>query len=564
MRKSTIIAVALASAAVLPLPALAQNASAQAPATDEQAQFRQILDASYSADEPGVAVIVTRGGEPIYTDGIGIANAQTGAPITADTIFRYASISKQFAAATVMQMVDDGLLSLDDPLAKFLPDYPAAGAAATVRQLLNHTSGIKSYTGIPGWMVPANTARAWTNDNLIAEFADQPMDFAPGESFAYNNSAYILIGAIIESVAGRPWYEEVDARIAGPLGLTTLGYRTDEGALAGFATGYTSGGEAGFTPAQAVHPSVPGPAGALSGTVADMARWAAALHGGDVVSAASYAQMIAPTTLPDGETVPFGFGLVSSDLRGRDAIGHSGGIFGFVTDSIYLPEEDVFVAVFANTDSPIVGPATTMRRLAAAAIGEPYAQFAEVDTDLAAFAPLFGVYDVGGNATRSFFLRNNQLYTQRSGGSELPVYYAGDNRFFYGADSLTWFELVAGESGPAAMRMYQDGAAEPEIASRSGPMADTLEVPTATLDRYVGTYATPVGNAVLTVNDAGLLTFQLPGQPAFPMMAISQSEFSIPSVGAVIAMVEESGAVTGLIIRQVGQEVPGERLPDAE
>ncbi|ANU06996.1 serine hydrolase [Paraurantiacibacter namhicola] len=567
MKPHILTAIALASSALLPVSAFAHDPAAQAASTAApamEAEFERIMDV-YPADEPGVSVIMMRGDEVIFSGSRGIANAATGDALTPDTVFRYASISKQFAAATIMQMVDEGLLSLDDPLSKFVPDFPN-GENITVLQLLNHTSGIKSYTGIPGWMVEANTARAFSTQELIAEFADQPVDFAPGASFSYNNSAYILVGAVIEAVSGRPWYEEVDRRIAQPLGLTTLGYRVDESAVPGFATGYTRDGDDAFGTSQAVHASVPGPAGALSGTVGDLATWARALHGGQVVSDASYELMTTRTTYGDGEISPFGLGLVMQAVRGSPGIGHSGGIFGFSTNSIYLPEHDLFVAIFANTDSPVVDPGTTMRRLAASAIGKPYPDFTRTDVDMAALAPYFGEYTIDEGATRQFYERDGQLYTMRTGSNESKVYAAGDNRFFYGVESLTWFELVTGDDDQLRMEMHHNGGDEAEIAVRTGgiPDAPAVAVSAEQLASYAGSYESQIGVMVLAVNEDGQLTGKLGPQPALPLFPVTETEFGVQGVDARVAIVVDEGAVTGLVIKQGGQELPFTRLPDAD
>jgi len=156
------------------------GAAAAEPAPDLRARAQAILDGSYPADGPGAAVIVTRHGETIYSAGRGLADVEAHRPITPDTVFRMGSITKQFTASVILQLVQEGRISLDDPLSRFLPDYPQPGASATVRQLLNHTSGVQSYTGIRGWMVEANTNRPFTTEQMIAEFRDLPSPTRPG------------------------------------------------------------------------------------------------------------------------------------------------------------------------------------------------------------------------------------------------------------------------------------------------------------------------------------------------------------------------------------------------
>ena len=175
-----------------------------------QGQGRRPASQSYPADGPGASVVVSEGGKIVYQGGRGLADLDAKRPVTPQTVFRIGSITKQFAAAVVLQLAAEGKLKLTDPISKYLPDYPQPGASATVAQLLNHSAGIQSYTAIPGWMVEANTNRAYTTAQLMAVFKDLPSPSKPGEAWAYNNSGYILVGALIEAVTRKPWHQAVD------------------------------------------------------------------------------------------------------------------------------------------------------------------------------------------------------------------------------------------------------------------------------------------------------------------------------------------------------------------
>lgn len=538
---------------------LAISAPAAAVPQDFAANAERIVAQAWPADGPGVAVIVTEGGKPVFERGRGLADVEAKRPITPATVFRMGSITKQFSAAVLLQLAAEGKLSLDDPLSKFFPDYPQPGASATVRQLLNHTIGVQSYTGIPGWMVEEKTNRAYTTEQMIAEFRDMPSPSKPGEKFAYNNSGYVLVGAVIEKVTGKPWHEVVDERIARPLGLTTIRYGVLEGETPNMATGYTRR-DGKVVPSMKIHMSVPHAAGALIGSVQDLAKWNAALHGGKVVPQPYYAQMIAPTMLPDGETNPYGFGISNLDVRGRDAVGHGGGIFGFSTDSVYLPKDDVFVAVFANSDDPRSDPGLVMRKLAALAVNDPYPSFKKAAVDPATLEPLFGVYSVP-DGERHFFARDGKLFTLRSGGSELEVFPAGNNRFFYD-DSLTWFELSRDDKGVPVMAMYHQGSAKAEMSKRTGPIppqAAAVEVPRATLESYVGTYSVGGAPAVVTLNDDGL-AMKLGSQPTVRLIPRSTTDFSVDGVDArVVFNAAANGPAKSLTIHQGGRTIDAPR-----
>ena len=206
-----------------------------------------------------------------------------------------------------------------------------------------------------------------------------------------------------------------------------------------------------------------------------------------------------------------------------------------------------------------------MRRLASYALNDPYPLFEAVETDLASLEDLFGVYAIEGTEdTRQFFARDGQLYTLRSGGSASGVFHAGGNRFFYGPNSLTWFEIVSSPDGTSQMNMYQQGASEAEVALWSGPVPeqpDVIALPASTLEAYVGAYA--LGAAVLEIrfSETGALEAQLTGQNPIAINAISETEFLVSGVDArlVFSAGEPAPSVTLL---QSGQEMLAERVTE--
>ena len=547
----------MAGAAALLMTAAAPALAVPA---DFKAQADALVKAAWPADGPGGAVIVTDHGKLVYAGGQGLADIAAKRPITPRTMFRLGSITKQFSAAVLLQLVDEGKVKLDDPVSKYLPHFPKPGGDATIAQILNHTVGVQSYTAIPGFMAEKNTDRAYTTEQMIALFKDMPAPSKPGEKFEYNNSGYVLVGAVIEAVTRQPWHVALDERIGKPLALSSIRYGVGEEAMPAMAKGYTEGPK-GIAPSQKIHMSVPHAAGALVGSAEDLAKWGQALHHGKVVAGASYARMIAPTKLPDGTTAPYGFGLFQEAVRGHDSVGHGGGIFGFSTDSLYFPKDDLFIAVLTNSDSPKTSPDVAIRRLAAMALGNPYPVLVETKVDAATLAPLMGVYALpDAKSERRFFAREGQLYTQRSGAPESKVYAAGQNRFFYGNDSLNWFEMTRDAAGKPVMAMHQNGADEAETAVWKGPIppeAKAAAVPRATLTRYLGSFTSPIGAGTVAWGEGDTLSFQLGGQKAVPIKAVSATEFEAAAVGARLVF---DAAGNKLVIHQGGRELPFERV----
>ena len=536
-------------------------ATTAAPAFALPADFKAKADAIIAkaapANGPGLAVVVAENGVIKYRAGRGLANVGTEAPITSTTPFRFASITKQFTAAAILKLVEQGKVGLDDPLSKYLPDYPAPGASATVRQLLNHTSGIMPYTAIPGFM--ATAAQPRSTGELVAYFKDAAPRFQPGERYEYNNSGYVLLGAILEKVTGKGWDAAVVSLVTGPLGLRSIRGGIGEASVPGMALGYgTIDGKPSL--AAPIHMSVPGAAGALIGNAEDLARWGYALHHGKVVSAPLYALMTGTTTTADKRTEPYGFGLGTSDIRGRKSFEHGGNINGFATQGTYLPDSGIYVAVLSNSEDSIDVP-STMRRLAAAALADPYTEFTAQPLDLAAVRPLLGSYRITEGQSRVFFEAGGKLYTRRNGGPR-EVVPAGNNRFFYAEDTLTWFE-IADEGGAKVMKMHQGGAVKPELASYAGPVpaeAPGVAVADAILSSYVGSYRSVVGTFVVA-RDANGITVKLDQQPAFPVKAVSPTEFTLEMVGARIRFGEVVNAkAKTLTLLQGGQEVVATRI----
>jgi hypothetical protein len=271
--------------------------------------------------------------------------------------------------------------------------------------------------------------------------------------------------------------------------------------------------------------------------------------------------MTAPTVMPDGSTEEYGFGIRNQEVRSHKAIGHGGGIFGFSTDSVYLPKEDIFVAVFTNSDEPMTSPGMLMTQLAALAVDDPFPAFEKAALDSKAVEPWVGLYKVK-DGERRIFLRDGKLYTQRTGGSELEAFAAGNGKYFY-EGSLTWFELKRDAAGTPIAAVYQQGAATAEVSARAGDLPAELpvaDVPRATLQSYAGTYETPVGPLAVALPEDGQITVKLGGQPAIPVLAVTQTEFRLVGVDARVEFKAEDGKVTGAVIKQNGRELPAKRV----
>lgn len=334
---------------------LATQASAQDPLWGGDLVGRIDSLALASIEGGSVAALsigVKRGGDLLLTKGYGLADIENGVSATAETVYRIGSITKQFTAAAVMQLVEAGQIDIDASMTEYLPDYPAAGQDVTIRHLLTHTSGIKSYTGLASW-APKKTLDL-SDEELVDLFKDEPVDFAPGERFLYNNSGFYLLGMIIEAVSGESYRDYLDAHVFGPLGMSRSLYCDERPIVPGRAEGYEQdGGE--LVNAEYLSMNQPGAAGALCSTVPDLLLWTSALRSGRVVSGASYGQMTISGTLNSGDDTGYGFGLGVGDLGGNSSVAHGGGINGFSTMMAHYMESDLDIVVLSNTASEDAG-----------------------------------------------------------------------------------------------------------------------------------------------------------------------------------------------------------------
>ena len=301
---------------------------------------------------PGVALTVLKDGKIVKSQGYGMANLELSAPVTEKTAFQLASVTKQFTATAIMALVEDGKLHLEDKIVSLLPDLPAAWSGVTLRQLLNHTSGIKSYTNIEGF--DKTLRKDFTPQEIIALVSKEPMEFAPGEKWNYNNSGYFLLGMILEKVTGKSYNDFLTERIFKPLGMNDTRVNNLSEIIPNRAQGYSRSGDH-YVNGEYLSPTQPFAAGALISTIADLARWDKALDGETILKSASLTQMWTPTALPDHQEQGYGFGWVVGVKNHHRRISHGGGIPGFSTETLRLPDDKLSVIVLTNRDGGDAG-----------------------------------------------------------------------------------------------------------------------------------------------------------------------------------------------------------------
>lgn len=546
------------------LPWLSCEARATPPNKADVARFAaDVLEKHCTLDAPGAAILVGRGDEVLYRGACGSANLELGVPLSPDHVFRIGSVTKQFAAAAVLKLVDEGKVSLDDPLTKFVPGYPG-GDKVTVEMLLNHTSGIRSYTDIESVMAGGGIMKDLTTAQLIETFKNEKPDFAPGEGWHYNNSGYVLVGAVIEAASGKSWHAYLGEAFFKPLGMAHTGYGNEADAvIAGHVSGYAHYGHWARAPYLSM--TQPHAAGALVSTIDDLLKWNRALHEGTLLKEAGYRAMVTPT----GKAVDndYGFGIVPGTLRGEPVLEHGGGINGFNSYLLYVPGPDISVAVLQNTDNPqgMRGASAVARMLAAKAIGNPYPEKTPIDVDATTLAQYEGVYRIDKDSARSIRVADGKLTSERTGGRTYPLIPVAKDAFLFEEGfSRILFERDA-EGGVVAMRFFPEDEGEGQVAPRTDealPAARTeVPLPREAKERVVGEYEYQ-GVTMTILLEGDTLKTRLTGQPAFEIFAESPSRFFLKVVPATLEFSPDAGTPQKVTLRQGGAVIEYVRKPD--
>ena len=361
---SRVVALLVAATAALAAPlaparAVAQGARALTARLDSAAAAWLATGGS-----PSVSVAVVRGRDTLLVRAYGIANLEWDARATPATVYRLGSVTKQFTAALVMQLVDSGRVRLDDSLGHYLPAMPERWHPVTVRQLLNHTSGIPSYTDTPRGR--RRLPEDLPPDTIVMTTAGDTLDFAPGSRWSYDNTGYLLLGMLLEKVTGKPYATLLEERLFRPVGLRETRYCETDPVVKQRAAGYYRDRDGSFHNAPWLSMSQPFSAGSLCATARDLVRWNQALHSGRVVSAASYRAMTTPEGGALKAPVHYGYGLIVDTITAGTArtpiVTHGGAIHGFMAANAWVPSRQLSITVLANNMNCV--PDALMRTLA--------------------------------------------------------------------------------------------------------------------------------------------------------------------------------------------------------
>lgn len=425
----------VAAALLLIVLSIVPSASAKADKIDEYVQS-ELQDQRI----PGVSIAVVRNGELVEARGYGLANVELNVPVTAETIFQSGSVGKQFTATLAMMLVEEGKLSLDDPMSKYIADAPAIWQGITLRHLLTHTSGLSNniYNRL-------NMRQDYTEDELVKEIATTPLDFQPGEQWNYSNPGYVMMGIIIHKATGKFYGDLLREKIFTPLGMTTARIIDEADIIPNRAAGYRLvDGE--LKNQEWVAPKLNTTAdGALYITALDMAKWAAGLDSGKLLSRASFDQMWTPVKLNDGKVEQYGFGWGFGEIRGHRVIEHGGGWQGFSAQISRYVDDKLTVIVLTN----LAGgrPAKIARGIAGlynAELGPVERKTVQINPKV--FDAYVGDYEIAPGLVAKVVREGNRFWVEPTGQARVELLAESEAVFFI-KDSETQVKFVKDASG---------------------------------------------------------------------------------------------------------------------
>lgn len=378
-------------------------------------QIDKTISDNLNSFAPGCQLLIAKNGHVIYEKAFGSANLELKVSMKPEMVFRIGSITKQFTAAAILQLVDKGQIALTDSVQKFIKNFHFKGKTITIENLLTHTSGIKGYEQLDA-KVP-NAIRMDFPVKIIIDSLDRlALEFEPGTKYNYSNSNYFLLGYIIEHVSGKTYQQYLKDNIFLPIGLNTTYYENQTQIIFNRASGY-SFSDGIYSNSDFISMSLVYSAGALLSNASDLFKWHQALYTGQIVKKETFQKAITPFKLSDGRLSDYGYGFFIRNENGVKSVGHGGAIDGFRATEIYYPDHDIYIALLLNSDRD--NDARLFERIASICFGtqtEGDTKEIKLSTDI--LNKYVGTYkNVKYNVRIKIYSVNGKIYGDLSNGS---------------------------------------------------------------------------------------------------------------------------------------------------
>jgi CubicO group peptidase (beta-lactamase class C family) len=423
-----------------------------------------IAEKAASQRVAGISVAVAQNGQIVFARGYGFANLEHSVPVTPETVFHIASISKNIEAGAMLQLMEQGKLKLDDEVTKYVPEAPVHGKHVTLRQLLSHTSGIHSFTSLPN--IDAMEPLDLSHEQVLGLIKDAPFDFEPGSSWRYDNSGFYITGMVVEKVTGTDYGSYVREQVFQPLAMTSSQLCYANMLVPHLASGYKAD-HGQLVPAGPNSWKLPFAAGAVCATASDLLKWQMTLDEGRFISRASVALMRSPTILTDGTEIDYGLGTRLGRFEGHRAVGHTGGGGGFRGVLESFPDDHVAIAVLINTaDASATAIAAAIAR---AIFNLPDPQLQDMPVPQEELKSIPGLYD-SDDGPAELFAADGQIHYRSPDGKESEGHIYWKSAFTYRIDANSEAHFLVSENRARWVQVYTGGLMlDAKVAARREP-----------------------------------------------------------------------------------------------
>nr|WP_314862594.1 serine hydrolase [uncultured Undibacterium sp.] len=400
---------------------------ADSPIDETSQKIDAVLARHYNPDRAGATVIVIRDGKTILRKAYGLSDVENKTALRPDTLMLIGSISKQFTAVAILQLIEAGKLNLDDDIHSLLPQLPNKGQKISIAQLLSHTSGARNFFALPGF--GELVTKQVTVPQVFDFFKNDALESAPGERFAYSNTNYFLLGLVIEKISGTSYANYMQRHIFKPLQMKHTAYEGQQAKQLMHSQGYLAE-NATLKQVDPFSIDIAYAAGGLVSTVDDLARWDRAVSEQKLISPALWNQALKPYKLNNGSESTYGFGWMTFTVRGAPAYGHDGIIPGYNAFALRIPKHKVYVAVLSNYSNLQPDAAFIGTTIAAIAMRNPFPEYQAITLPTEQLEQFTGSYRIDDKENRIITRKGTQLFMQRGNRPPIEILAHADQKFF--------------------------------------------------------------------------------------------------------------------------------------
>lgn len=520
-----------------------------------EAEIDTIFNKSYPANSAGAIVLIAKDDKVIYRKSFGMANLELNVPMKPENVLRLASITKQFTSVSILLLMEQGKLNIQDPLSKYIADYPR-GNEITLHNLLDHTSGITSFTNLVDFRSKARNDM--TPEEIISSFKKLPLEFEPGERYEYSNSEYVLLGYIIEKISGMSYENFIQKYIFDKLGMKSSYYGNSDKIIPNRANGYRLN-DTSYQNAEYISMTIPYAAGSLMSTVDDMFLWSKAIHHNTLISEKSKQLAFTNYTLKKGKHINYGYGWEINELAGTKSIEHTGGINGFTTSGIYVPTRNIYSIVLTNLDDGI-GPEADNLKAVSIILGKPILDKVSVTLSEKQLKQWIGAYQFE-DAIRFITYEEGFLYSSREGGRPFKLIPVSENEFRFDNSFITYkFTSKKGKKQTLFTDRIKKSIGT-EIDKKPVSERETITLAQEILIKYVGVYELqPTFQIEIEVQNDHIFA-KATGQPTVELFAETENSFIIKEINAqVVFNLDIDGTVKSLTFSMGGNIMEGKKI----